>query len=119
MSIPVLFSQENELIIYDIVDEPAQFKGGLKKARKYLSKNIKYPPSAIKNGKEGKCYLKFIVTDEGYISNVKVVRGVQDCPECDAEAIRVVKSMPRWKPGKINGKPINSSFTLPIEFKLN
>jgi protein TonB len=68
---------------------------------------------------EANCYLKFVVSENGYISNVTVIRGVQDCPECDAEAIRVIKSMPNWKPGKINGKAVASKFTLPVQYKLN
>lgn len=110
---------EDKPIIYDVVDEPADFPGGMAAARAYLANNIKYPQTAVDMGIEGKCYLKFIVSESGNISNVKVVRGVQDCPECDADAIRVIKSMPNWKPGKVNGKPVNSTFTLPVQFKLN
>jgi periplasmic protein TonB len=106
-------------VIYDVVDEPADFPGGMAAARAYLGNNIKYPQTAVDMGIEGKAYLKFIVSESGNISNVKVIRGVQDCPECDAEAIRVIKSMPDWKPGKVNGKAVNSTFTLPVQFKLN
>lgn len=105
-------------VIYDVVDEPADFPGGMAAARAYLANNIKYPQTAVDMGIEGKCYLKFIVSESGNISNVKVVRGVQDCPECDAEAIRVIRSMPDWKPGKVNGKAVNSTFTLPVQFKI-
>jgi periplasmic protein TonB len=104
--------------IYDVVDDPADFPGGMEAARKYLSENMIYPESAIKKKLEGKCYLKFIISDSGKVINVKVIRGVMDCPECDAEAIRVLRSMPNWEPGKINGKPVNSTFTLPVQFKL-
>ncbi len=111
--------EKEEVKIYDIVDEPADFPGGMAAARAYLANNIKYPQTAVDMGIEGKAYLKFIVSESGNISNVKVIRGVQDCPECDAEAIRVIKSMPDWKPGKVNGRAVNSTFTLPVQYKLN
>ncbi|MFN5982518.1 MAG: energy transducer TonB [Fluviicola sp.] len=115
---PVI-EEKKDPVIYDVVDEPADFPGGMAAARAYLGNNIKYPQTAVDMSIEGKCYLKFIVSESGNISNVKVVRGVQDCPECDAEAVRVIKSMPNWKPGKVNGKAVNSTFTLPVQFKLN
>jgi protein TonB len=111
--------EKKEEIIYDIVDEPAEPDGGMAALKRFLAENIKYPQTAVEMGLEGKCYLQFVVSENGYISNVKVKKGVTDCPECDQEAIRVVKSMPRWKPGKINGKAVNSTFSLPVSFKLN
>lgn len=107
-----------EPVIYDVVDEQAEFPGGKEALMEYLKKNLKYPESAKENEFEGKCYLQFIVSEHGYISNVKIRKGVTDCPECDQEAVRVIKAMPKWKPGKINGKPVNSTYTLPIAFKL-
>ena len=109
-----------EVLIYDVVDEPAQFPGGQEALKKYIKDNLKFPQTAIDKGIEGKCYLKFIISENGYISNVKVIYGVVDCPECDQEAIRLIKSMPKWKPGKVNGEPVNSTSTLfPIQFKLD
>jgi protein TonB len=110
--------QQEGPIIYDFVDEIAEFPGGKAEMIAYLATNIKYPENALKLGLQGKCYLRFIVSENGYISNVKVMRGVPDCPECDKEAIRVVKSMPNWIPGKLNGKAVNSVFNLPVAFKL-
>ncbi len=104
--------------ILEIVDEPAEFPGGMDAMREYLKKNMMYPMSAKEAGIEGKCYLRFIVNTDGSISNVRVVRGVADCPECDKEAMRVVKNMPNWKPGRMNGKDVKMYFTLPIAFKL-
>ncbi len=109
---------EKEPVIYDVVNEPADFPGGLVALKKYMADNLKYPETAKENGLEGKCYLQFIVSENGYISNVKVKKGVTDCPECDMEAIRLVKAMPKWIPGKVNGKVVNSIFTLPVLFKL-
>ena len=111
--IPIEKPKEPEIFTY--VDEPATFKGNLKQ---YLAENINYPQTAQELGIEGKCYLLFIVSTSGNISNVEVKRGVPDCPECDKEAVRVVKGMPNWTPGKNGGKAVNSTFNLPISFKL-
>lgn len=114
-----IYPTAQEVQIYEVVDETAQFPGGQEALKKYIKDNLKFPQTAIEMGIEGKCYLKFIVSENGFISNVKVLRGVVDCPECDREAIRVVKSMPKFTPGKINGKAVNSTFTLPVPFKLD
>lgn len=111
-------SKTEEVKIYDIVDEPAQFPGGQEALMKFLKDNIKYPESAVKNKIEGKCYLKFIVSETGIVSDVKVVRGVIDCPECDAEAVRVLKLMPNWEPGKNDRKPVRQSMLLPVLFRI-
>ena len=83
---------------------------------KYLSENIHYPDKARKHNIEGRVIVQFIVTETGAIDSVKVVRGIG--AGCDDEAARVVKSMPAWKPGKQNGKPVNTRFTLPVVFYL-
>lgn len=111
--------EKEKEIIYDIVDEPAEPPGGMAALKRYLAENIKYPQTAVEMGLEGKCYLQFVVSENGYISNVKVKKGVTDCPECDQEAMRVVKNMPKWTPGKLNGRAVNSTFSLPVSFKLN
>lgn len=110
--------EKKEEIIYDFVDEPADFPGGRAALLKYLSENIRYPQVAQEMNIQGKCYLTFVVSENGYISNVKLKKGVTDCPECDAEAMRVVRGMPKWTPGKNNGKAVNSVFSLPVTFKL-
>ena len=103
--------------VYYLVDESADFPGGMAKLKEYMKANLMYPETALELGIEGKCYLQFIVSAKGNISNVKVIRGIPDCPECDKEAIRLTKAMPNWTPGKINGEPVNSLFNLPISFK--
>jgi protein TonB len=113
---PVEVKKEPE--IFEVVEEPAEYPGGINEMRKYLAENINYPDIAREMGYQGKCYLRFVVSENGYISNVVVKKGVPDCPECDKEAIRVVKSMKQWKPAKNNGKPVNSYYTLPVSFKL-
>jgi protein TonB len=82
----------------------------------YLSKNIKYPKQANENGVQGRVVLQFVVNEDGDISDIKVVRGIGS--GCDQEAMRVVNSMPKWKPGKQNGKAVKVSFSLPILFEL-
>lgn len=103
---------------YEFVDEPAEYPGGRAELLKFLSDHIVYPKSAIKKNLEGKCYLQFVVDVDGFVTNVRVKRGVPDCPECDAEAVRVVNMLPQWKPGRVNGKPVNSTFSMPIMFGL-
>lgn len=108
----------NPSTIYEVVDESAEFPGGLAEAKKFIQRNLIYPESALDENIEGKCYVKFMVSDEGVISNITVQKGVPNCNDCDKEAIRLVKSMPKWKPAKINGKAVNSYFVLPVPFKI-
>lgn len=115
---PVEVVPEKSDEVLDYVDEIAEYPGGQPAMREFLQKNIRYPQSALDKHLTGKCYLKFVVNKNGQISNVTVARGVPNCPECDKEAIRVVKMMPKWSPGKNNGKPVNSYFHLPIAFQL-
>lgn len=110
---------EDSNYVYTIVDVPAEFPGGREELLKYLSSNIQYPPSAKTKKLSGKCYLQFIVNADGSITNTKVLRGVPECPQCDAEAFRVIKKMPKWKPGEVEGKPVRSRFIIPIIFSLN
>ena len=102
--------------VFAYVDEPASFNGDLKQ---YLAANIVYPKRALEVGLQGKCHLQFNVSASGSISNVTIRRGVPDCPECDEEAVRVVKGMPKWNPGKIAGVAVDSVFNLPIKFATN
>ena len=104
--------------IVAIPDEPAEFPGGHPALVKYLGSNIHYPQGPAELGIQGKCHLKFVVSKIGDISDVKVMRGVSDCPECDKEAVRVVKNMPLWRPGRVKGKPVDSYFNLPVKFAL-
>lgn len=105
--------------VYDAVDEPAEFPGGLTGMREFLKANFKYPERAEELGLQGKCYLKLTIWKTGEIKEVKVKKGVVDCPECDQEAIRLVRLMPKWLPGKVNGAAVNSYFMLPVSFKVN
>lgn len=101
---------------YHIVEEMPEFPGGGKKLRMYIAKNIKYPEDAKKAKKAGTVYVMFVVTKTGTVENAKVIRGVY--PSIDKEALRVVRSLPEFEPGKQDGKPVRVQFTIPIQFAL-
>ena len=92
------------------------FPGGMGALMQYLSSHIKYPVVAEENGIQGRVVCTFVVERDGSITDVKVVRGVDS--SLDKEAVRVVKSMPRWIPGKQNGSAVRVKYTLPVTFKL-
>lgn len=102
--------------IYTVVEEPAEFPGGQEALMAFLKDNLKFPQAARDRYIEGRCYLKFVVNADGTISDIKILRGVTDCRECDNEAVRAVKMMPKWKPARNNGKNVKSYFTLPVKF---
>ncbi len=104
--------------VFTMVEEQPEFPGGISEMYKFVGMNIKYPASAMESGAAGKCFLKFIVNSEGKVTNAEVLRGIPGCPECDAEALRVVKMMPDWKPGTQDGRPVNVYYNLPISFKI-
>ena len=113
-SIDTLSYQDNT--IYSFSENPAEFPGGSKEMLNFIAKNIVYPQTAIKNKISGKCFIKFIVEKNGEISNISILRGVNNCPECDIEAVRVVKLMPHWKPATNEGKTVRTLYNLPINF---
>lgn len=102
--------------VFTIVEEMPAFPGGEAKLFEYLGKNIKYPQIAKEAGISGVVYVNFVVGAQGNITDVKVLRGIGG--GCDEEAVRVVKNMPKWKPGKQRGKPVKVSYNLPIRFSL-
>lgn len=99
-----------------IPDETASFPGGEEAFREHLRKNIRYPSLAIDNSIQGVVYVKFIVNKDGSVCDIAIARGVD--PLLDEEAMRVVRTVPRWNPGKIRGMPVRSIFTVPIRFQL-
>lgn len=101
---------------YTIADEMPEFPGGNDSMNKFIKENITYPQKAKLEKIGGKCFIKFIVLNEGSITDIKVEKGIIGCSECDSEAIRVIKLMPKWKPGKINGNAVNVYYLLPINF---
>jgi protein TonB len=118
----ISFELFNEDGSSDLVSESPnrlpEFPGGMYAMKLFLSQNIQYPDDAVALGIEGKCFVTFIVDPNGKISFVKIARGVPDCPECDAEAVRVVNAMPDWVPGKNHNRYVDSYFNLPVHFKL-
>ncbi|MCB0400925.1 MAG: energy transducer TonB [Flavobacteriales bacterium] len=98
-------------------DTEPEFPGGQAAMQKFIVKHIEYPQIAIENGVSGRVFVQFVVSKDGSISDVQVVRGIS--PELDAEAVRVIKLMPKWTPGTQGGNPVNIRFTLPINFRLN
>ena len=102
---------------FTTVEQMPTFPGGEGELNAYISKNLKYPVTAQENGIQGRVTIRFVVTASGEISDVKVMRGID--PACDKEAVRVVKTMPKWVPGKQNGRNVAVYFTLPIVFRLN
>ncbi len=103
--------------IFQVVEEQPMFPGGMEEMMKFLQQNIKYPKEAQEQGKQGRVIVQFVVNKDGSIVNDSIVRSVD--PLLDAEALRVVRSMPNWTPGKQKGKPVRVRFTLPVTFHLN
>lgn len=102
--------------VFDVVEEMPSFPGGNGALMSYLASNIKYPVVAQENGVKGRVIVSFVVERDGSISDVRVARSVD--PSLDREAQRVVKSMPRWKPGKQNGSAVRVKYTVPVVFRL-
>jgi len=96
----------------------AEFPGGYPEMIKFIQRNMVYPQTGIEIGAEGKCYLRFVVDENGDIQSVNVLRGVHGCKDCDKEAVRVLNAMPKWKPGRSKGREISTYFDLPINFEL-
>lgn len=109
--------QEKKDETYVIVEDMPEFPGGEEALRKYISEHVNYPEIAKKNGIQGKVYVSFQVSKDGSVKDARVARGVD--PSLDKEALRVIKNMPKWKPGKQRGEPVNVAYTLPIQFKLD
>ena len=102
--------------VYQIVEEMPQYPGGEDALMDYVSKNVVYPSEAQEKGISGRVFVGFIVEKDGSVNEVKVLRGIGG--GCDEESVRVIKSMPKWKPGKMKGKPVRVSYMMPIIFKL-
>jgi periplasmic protein TonB len=100
-------------------EQMPEFPGGQEAMMAYMVRNMHYPQECIENEVEGKVFMGFVVDLEGGITEVKVMRGVRDCPALDKEALRVVSSMPKWTPGRQNGQPVRVRMTVPVMFKLN
>jgi TonB family protein len=102
--------------VFLVVEQTPEFPGGEDAFHTYLINQVKYPAEAVKKGIQGKVFVTFVVGKDGTVKNSKIVRGVD--PTLDKEALRVVNAMPKWKPGRQNGKDVAVQFTVPINFKL-
>ncbi|SHG03047.1 energy transducer TonB [Dysgonomonas macrotermitis] len=100
----------------DTIGVMPQFPGGDQELMKFISNNLKYPVIAQENGIQGRVTLRFVVKKDGSIADIQIIRGLD--PSCDKEAMRVVKAMPRWIPGKQNGQTADISYVLPVNFRL-
>jgi periplasmic protein TonB len=110
-----LIGEETDEVVL-VAEEQPTFPGGEEKLYKYLQENIKYPAMAREANITGRVYVSFVVGKDGKIRDAKVLRGIGG--GCDQEAIRVINSMPPWKPGKMSGHPVSVSYNLPINFSL-
>ena len=107
---------EEEQQIFEVVEEAPEVPGGMGALMKFLGSNIKYPTIAQENGVQGRVIVQFVVNKDGSIVDAKVMRSVD--PYLDKEALRVVSSMPKWKPGKQRGKAVRCRYTVPVMFRL-
>jgi protein TonB len=108
--------EEEDQVIFQVVEKMPSFPGGDAALFKFLGDNVKYPVIAQENGVQGRVICQFVVNRDGSIVDVEVVRSVD--ASLDKEAIRVIKSMPKWSPGQQRGKPVRVKYTLPVNFKL-
>ena len=117
--VPVAVEEEEpeEQTIFEVVEQMPEFpNGGMAGLLQHLSKNIKYPTISQENGTQGRVTVQFVVNRDGSIVDAKVLRGVD--PYLDKEAIRVISSMPKWKPGMQRGKAVRVKYTVPVMFRL-
>ena len=102
--------------VFEKVEDMPEFPGGEQAMMDFVGKNVQYPKEAMEKEISGRVLVGFIVEKDGSVNEVKIVRGIGG--GCDEEAVRVVKAMPKWKPGKEKGKPVRVSYMMPIFFKL-
>jgi len=112
----VVTTDVNDTTAHSYVAEWPSFPGGNQARNQFLADNINYPRSAEKKGIEGRVIISFVIEKDGTITNVELVKGVEE--SLDNEAIRVVKLMPRWNPGKNNGKPVRTKHKVDVVYKL-
>ena len=108
--------EEKEDEIFQVVEQDPEFPGGVEALYKFVQQNIKYPQLAKENNITGRVFVQFVVEKDGSVSNVRAARDIGG--GCGAEAVRVVKSMPKWTPGKQRGKAVRAAYTLPVNFNL-
>ncbi|MBR6083803.1 MAG: energy transducer TonB, partial [Salinivirgaceae bacterium] len=118
ISIPLENREIPEDEIFIIVEDMPEFPGGEEELRKFIAENVEYPEDAKAQKQEGKVFVKFVIDKEGNVRDAEIVNGTR-FESLNNEALRVIKSMPQWKPGKQRGQNVNVSFVVPINFQLN
>lgn len=119
IDIPIIETKQPMDSIYQFPTKSPEFPGGMDQLFQYMKKNLKYPESAKELGTQGTVFIEFVVRKSGEIDNIKLLRGIQGGQELDKEAIRLVKNMPKWNSGAMNGIPVSTMMRLPIKFKLD
>ena len=117
---PIVFEEEEEVdeqVIFTVVEDQPEFPGGEAARQKFLEDNLRYPQMAREAGIQGTVFITFVVERDGSVTDVRVIRGIGG--GCDEEAVRVVRMMPRWEPGRQRGQPVRVQFNMPIRFRLN
>ena len=114
---PVEEVKEDVNKVFLVVEQPPEFEGGIEAMYKFIYKNVKYPASARRMNVEGSVYVGFVVDADGKISEASVIKGIS--ADCDKEALRVVKLMPKWRPGKQSGRAVRVKYVLPIKYRLD
>ena len=107
---------EEDDVIFTLLEQPAEFAGGIEALKRFLQENMVYPGAARRMGVEGSVYVTFVVDKVGAISDIQLMKGISS--ECDKEALRVIGIMPPWKPGRQSGHAVNSRFVLPLKFSM-
>ena len=108
--------QKRQGKVYDVVEVMPEYPGGMSEMMNFLHHNVRYPEAAMKKKIQGRSVIRFVVEKDGSLSDFKVVRSAGSL--LDAEALRVAKSMPKWKPGKMKGKTVRVKYMLPVSFRL-
>lgn len=116
---PIIVQEEEvaEDVIFTVVEDQPSFPGGEEARIRYLTDNLRYPQMAREAGIQGTVFVTFVVERDGSVTDVRVLRGIGG--GCDEEAVRVVRNMPRWQPGRQRGQPVRVQFNMPIRFVLN
>ncbi len=117
---PIVFEEEEEVdeqVIFTVVEDQPEFPGGEEARQRFLEQNLRYPQMAREAGIQGTVFVTFVVEIDGSVTDVRILRGIGG--GCDEEALRVVRMMPRWEPGRQRGQPVRVQFNMPIRFRLN
>lgn len=116
--VPASQSMNKEMNVSYKTEMMPEFPGGEQALFQFIAKNVKYPQVSLESGIMGTCFVTFVVEADGRVTDIKILRGVKNGADCDAEALRVVNQMPNWKPGIQFGRAVRVQFNLPIKFKL-